>query len=406
MLTREQAFEIVKRSLHTTPTELVPLSHTLGRVLAETVTADRDFPPFDRSAMDGFAVRSSDLAKAPVELDVVGEVPAGVWPTTRVERGQAMRIMTGAPLPPGADAVQMVENSETLDDGARVRLTESLSSPYTHVCRRGEDVRRGDVVARAGSVIRPGSVGALGAIGCAAVPVRRRPRVIVWSTGDELVEVTEVPKPQQIRDSNRYMVEAYVSQAGGEVIGGGRIPDDPRVLRETLAAAPEADLWLLSGGVSMGEYDYVEGALREVGVEIAFHKVRIKPGKPLLFGTRGELEVFGLPGNPVSSAVMMQLFVVPALYGMQGVESIEPMIVPLRCMGELGDAGGRETYFPAIWVREGNETVVRPVRYNGSGDLLGFSGGSCLIRRAAKSPAVRVGEWVDVVLEPASTRAS
>ncbi|MCA9522460.1 MAG: molybdopterin molybdotransferase MoeA [Myxococcales bacterium] len=404
MLSYEQALEIVKRRLAPRQTELVPLSKSVGRVLAQTIAADRDFPPFDRSAMDGFAVRSADVVEAPTELEVIGEIPAGVWPTGEVGARQTMRIMTGAPLPPGADAVQMVENSEPLDDGRRVRLTAAVSRPYQNVCRQGEDTRRGDTVARAGAFIRPGLVGALGALGYGAVPVYRRPRVAVWSTGDELVEVTETPKPQQIRDSNRYMIGAYVEQAGGEVLVSARIADDPRALRETLAAAEGADLWLLSGGVSMGQYDFVESALREVGVEIGFHKVRIRPGKPLLFGTRGELLVFGLPGNPVSSAVMMQLFVAPTLLGLQGATAIDPLIVPLRCMDELPPCGSRETYLPAIWVREGAETVVRPVRYNGSGDLLGFSQGSCLIRLAAQSPAVRVGDWVDVWMEPASVR--
>ena len=316
MIPVEEALEIVLREAPALPFEEVALDDALSRVLAEDVASDSDLPPFDRAAMDGYALRAADVAGAPAALEVVGEVRAGQWPDLTVGPGQAVRIMTGAPVPPGADAVQQVEKTQPLDE-FRVTILSAVAEG-ANVAPRGSEVRAGDVVLARGRVIDPAAIAVLASAGRARVRVARRPVVALLVTGDEIVEVSATPAPGQIRNSNGPAVAAQARLAGAEVRLLGVAPDRQDAIAQALRAGLAADVLVVSGGVSAGDYDLVEPALLELGATFLFTKVAVKPGAPLVFGRRGATLVFGLPGNPVSAQVTFDLFVRPALLKMQG----------------------------------------------------------------------------------------
>jgi molybdopterin molybdotransferase len=297
----EEALEIVLREARPLPAEEVSLEDTAGRVLAEDVRSDLEMPPFDRAAMDGFAVRAADVASAPATLEIVGEVPAGAWPDREVGPGEAVRIMTGAPVPPGADAVQQVEKTRPADE-FRVTILEGVAAG-ANVAPRASEVKLGDVLLETGRVLDPAAVAVLAAAGCARVRVARRPSVAVLVTGDELVEVAATPGPGQIRNSNGPAVAAQAREAGAAVRLLGVAPDELQALRSALESGADADMLVISGGVSAGDFDLVEPALEELGYSFLFTKVAVKPGAPLVLGRRGSQLVFGLPGNPVSAQV-------------------------------------------------------------------------------------------------------
>jgi molybdopterin molybdotransferase len=295
----------------------VPLAGALGRVSAEVVVAGETVPPFDNSAMDGFAVRAADTAGAPVVLDVVDTVAAGASPTRPVGPGQAVRIMTGAPLPEGADAVVMVERTVARDGGRSVQIEVPVTSG-TATRRAGDDVAAGDVVVGAGTVLRPGHLGVLASVGTAEVSVFPAPRVGVLSTGDELADASAPLRPGQIRDSNRPTLCALVAQAGFVAVDLGTVADDEAALAEAFrTAASGCDAVVTSGGVSMGDFDLVKVVLDRLG-DMRWMQVAIKPAKPFVFGLVGGTPVFGLPGNPVSSMVSFELLARPALRKMAG----------------------------------------------------------------------------------------
>ncbi|HEX9186445.1 MAG TPA: gephyrin-like molybdotransferase Glp, partial [Vicinamibacteria bacterium] len=320
MIPFEEALAIVLAEVVPLADEEVALEDALSRVLAEDVPSDRDLPPFDRAAMDGYALRAGDVAGAPVALDVVGEVRAGQWPDLTVGPGQAARIMTGAPVPPGADAVQQVEKTQPLDE-FRVTIQASVAEG-ANVGPRGSEVRAGDVVLARGRVIDPAAIAVLASAGKARVRAARRPVVALLVTGDEIVDVGAAPGPCQIRNSNGPAVTAQARLAGAEVRPLGVAPDQPDAIAEALRPGLSADVLVVSGGVSAGDYDLVEPALLELGATFLFTKVAIKPGAPLVFGRRGGTLVFGLPGNPVSAQVTFDLFVRPALLKMQGATAV------------------------------------------------------------------------------------
>jgi molybdenum cofactor synthesis domain-containing protein len=304
----------------------VPLAIAHGRVLATDVVTDEAVPPFDNTGMDGFAVRSTDVVGAspetPVPLVVVGTLPAGTAPTTAVDEGQAIRIMTGAPMPPGADAVVMVEHTTTNADGSEVLVAEAVE-PGTHVRSAGDDLQVGAQVFARGEVVTAGHLGVLASIGLTGVSVVPQVRVGVLSTGDELVDGGGALSPGEIRDSNRVALLALVDRLGGEAVDLGLVRDDETAIeRAILGGAERCDALLTSGGVSMGDYDFVKIVLDRIG-EMRWMQVAIRPAKPLAFGTvtvagRAPVPVFGLPGNPVSSMVSFELFARPGLRQMMG----------------------------------------------------------------------------------------
>lgn len=334
VMTVEQARELVFERVRLLEPEEVSLLDALGRVLAADATSDIDVAPFDNSAMDGFALRAADTAGAtasqPVPLDVIAHIGAGDDVAgIVVGPGQAARIMTGAAVPEGADAVVMVEFTAPLEGdggtGSRVAFRHE-AAPGDHIRLRGEEVRAGDVVLSAGEVLGPAAIGLLAATGHATVSVRRRPRVAIISTGSELVEVAEKPGPGKIRNSNSYSIAAQVMAAGGIPVRYPIVPDEVAATREAFErAAAECDFIATSGGVSVGDFDYVKPVLEELG-ELAFCKVKMRPGNPQTLGSIRGVPFFGLPGNPTSTYVGFEIFVRPALRMMQGFSAIDRLV--------------------------------------------------------------------------------
>jgi molybdopterin molybdotransferase len=318
MIPAEEAFRLIAAHSPALPAESAPLSEACGRVLAEDLLAREDLPSFDNSAMDGYAV------SGPAESWRVREtLPAGSRPPAPLADGEAARVMTGAPVPPGAAAVVMRELVSDRPDG---RVSSARPPrPGENIRPRGEDVRAGEALLSRGHRLRPYEVGLLAAQGWVDVPVHRRPRVAVLSTGDELVDAASSLRPGQIRNSNGPALAAAVARWGAVPVPRGAAADDPVLLRSAFSSAlAAADVLLVTGGVSVGDFDHTRSALEEIGVRTVFWRVAMKPGKPLYFGTSGEKLVFGLPGNPVAALVCVEEFIRPALETMQGFSPGHP----------------------------------------------------------------------------------
>jgi len=388
-----------------TITELSPLDLTLldahACVLAEDVSSPTDLPAFDNSAMDGYAVRRDDVdtasPDAPVVLPVVGDVPAGSTSPQRVQPGLCVRIMTGAPLPAGADAVVPVEWT---DGGiASVRI-ERVPAPAANIRRAGEDVRSGDVVAQAGSTLGAASLGLLAAVGRARLLVRPRPRVVVLSTGAELVDAGEPVGPGQLVDANSYALTAAAREAGAIAYRVGIVPDDPRRLLDVLEdQLLRADLVVTSGGVSMGAYDAVKEALGRVGT-VDFARVAMQPGMPQGFGTLGEdaTPIFCLPGNPVSALVSFEVFVRPALRRMLGAQPLQRPSVRAVARTELRSPAGKRQFVRAQVAVEDGVYAVRPIGGPGSHLLASMAAANALIVLDEDVTEVAAGAAVPTML--------
>ncbi len=354
----EEALRIVLESVKPLDAEKVFIYDALGRFLAEDVPSDTDKPLFDNSAMDGFAVRFEDIKGAseesPVPLRLVGEQSAGGEIAPKVEKGTAVKIFTGAPIPEGADTVVPVEFTEVKEDTVYIKKEFKEGA---NIRKRGEDVRKGDIVLRKGQEVRGYEVGMLAFVNRAVVKVYRRPKVGILSTGDELLELGETQeRPSQIRSSNHHMLYALVKEAGGDPHQLGIAPDDPEELLNVLRTCHNYDIFITTGGVSMGEKDYVQYLVKEVGVEVRFHKLRIKPAKPVLFGTYGENKLFfGLPGNPVSCAVAFDLLVYPAIRVMLGAKEVFKRKVSATLVKDFSrrDAKRREFARAKVWFEKG-----------------------------------------------------
>jgi molybdopterin molybdotransferase len=374
MLSVTEAQSQILSHCHPLPAQASPLGPTaLGRVLAESIHSDLDMPPFDKSTMDGYAVRSADFPGGKATLTVVGEVMAGQTPSAAVGPGQAVRIMTGAPVPSGADAVVMVERTRPLD-GARVEFTDT-PRPRQNILTRAKEMRAGDEILSPGTVLRPQHFGILATVGRTSALLVPSPTVAVLATGNELLDPARTPGPGQIRNSNAPMLLAQVARAGAVPHDLGIARDDPANLREHIRAGlSKADVLILSGGVSAGDLDLVPGVLAEEGVVISFHKIRMKPGKPLLFGTWRQADgrmrlVFGLPGNPVSSFVCFELFVRPALRSLAGHRSLSRPVVTATLKGDFSYSTDRPTYYPARLEWDELKWRVEMLPWLGSADL-------------------------------------
>jgi molybdopterin molybdotransferase len=361
--------------------ETVPFGPALlGRVLAEDIASDIDSPPYAKAVMDGYAVRSADVP-GPTTLTVIEEVAAGRVPTRAVGPGQATRIMTGAPIPDGADAV--VPHEVTTVDGSSVRFQQPVP-PGRFILPQGREMRAGELVVPTGTVLGPSALGLLAAVGRTTARVQARPRVAILSTGDEVVEADQRPGPGQIRNSNGPMLQALVERAGASPRYLGIARDDRSVLtRLVRQGLDEGDVLVLSGGVSAGKFDFVPEVLRDAGVEAHLHKVRMKPGKPIFFGTRGDRLVFGLPGNPLSSFVGFELFVRPALRKLGGHAAPGPTFVPVPLASELTTENDRPTYAPARLEFTPGGLAVRPAAWFGSADLRAFLTADALLQLPA-----------------------
>jgi molybdopterin molybdotransferase len=395
MIPVDRALEIVLSRAQPLPAEEIDFTDAPGRILREDATADTDLPPFRRSAVDGFAVRASDTSSAPARLKLVGSVPAGTYPEFRIGPGETASIMTGAPVPEGADAVQMVEESREDRDG--VVLLSSVASGQ-NVAPQGAEVRRGEVVLWSGTRLDAATVAVAATVGKTRLLVGRRPTVSIAATGDELVHPSETPGPGQIRNSNGFSLLAQCRSVGIDAVSLGVAGDSESSLRGFIRRGLETDVLLLSGGVSMGRYDLVEKVLSELGVEILVDAVALKPGKPLVFGVGddGKL-VFGLPGNPVSTMVTFELFVRTALARLEGAGNPVREILQARLLDSLTNRGPRRAYLPG-WLRAGDdgELVAEPIPTKGSADIVAFSKANALLIVPQDQDRLESGEPVSV----------
>lgn len=381
------------------PVESCSLAEALGAVLAEEIVAAHSVPPFDNSAMDGFAVRAVDVvdatAESPATLLVSETIPAGHVATHRLRPGEAAKIMTGAPLPGGADAV--VQSESTREDNDRVLVFEPVR-PGRNIRRSGEDVARGDRVLAAGSVLGPAEIGVMASLGMPFVHVHRRPRVAIISTGSELVEVNEPLGPGQIRNSNSYSLRAQCQQLGIQATALGIVPDDYGATRELIEQGLTYDVLLTSGGVSVGEFDFVKEVQDELGVERRLWGVAMKPGKPLAFGVRDSTLVFGLPGNPVSAMVSFELFVRPALLRLMGYRKTTRPSYRAVIAEDVVNSDGRMYVVRVRAWREGSTWHVSSTGAQGSGILRSMVGANGLAFVPGGPRGVRAGEEVEFLL--------
>jgi molybdopterin molybdotransferase len=396
MLTYDEALAQILGGIAPLPPVVLPLAEALGCVLAEDVTAPFPLPPFANSSMDGFAVRAADLAQMPVTLPVQGDIPAGALSVPALDAGKVLRIMTGAPIPQGADAVVPVEETEAAGGGVRFRETVTAGQ-----CVRpaGEDVVAGSVVLSAGELVRAAHVGMAASVGRASLWVRPRPRVAVLSTGDELVEPGATLQPGQIYNSNAYALAAAVAEAGGVVTHRIHARDTAPALRAALDAGAGADVLVSSGGVSVGDYDFVKDVFAERGT-LDFWRAAIRPGKPVAFGRWGETLFFGLPGNPVSSLVTFELFARPALRRLAGRADAARTPVQATLTEDAAHAPGRQSYQRAVVTPD---TVtggyfVRPLSRQGSGMLSALVEANALLVLAPDAARFPAGASVPVFL--------
>jgi molybdopterin molybdotransferase len=398
-------------------TQRVHLEDAQGRRLAQDVVSDRDYPPFDKSLMDGYAVRCADVTTTPVELTVVGEIAAGLQPARPLGPREAFAIMTGAPIPQGADGVVPVE--ETVSNDSTTVQVLRAQGPDRFITKRGADCPAGSVVLKRGTKLEAAQLAVAASVGAAEVDVYPTPQAAVLSTGDELVSIGASPGPGQIRNSNNIMLSALLRRFGCDVTELGTARDEPATIRAALKKGLSFDVLFVSGGMSMGRYDFVPKILPELGVELKITKLRIKPGKPFVFGVSGQQAagsrqhragttglpaprsplpasyVFGLPGNPVSSFVCTMRLCSRLIARMSGTNSLDRWI-KATLAAPVAANGVREFYQPAVL--EG--VNVNPLKWKGSADIYTLAKANALIVRPENSPALEAGQVVDVLEIP------
>ncbi len=401
--------------------ETVDLLGGLERVLAEGILADRDFPPFDRATRDGYAVRSADLRQVPARFNVVGEIKAGDWPepgSCSVGAGQAVSIMTGAPLPAGADAVVMVEYTTSSDQW--VEVLRGVRSGENFV-PRGAEARAGQILLEQGRRLDHAGIAIAASVGKSEVQVFRKPRIAVLSTGDEVVEVEASPGRGQIRNSNSYSLAAQIQTAGGEAVRLAIAPDERVRLRELIEEGLACDLLLLTGGVSMGKYDLVEQVLGELKAEFYFTGAQIQPGRPVVFGSCGtgiaarpEVEsgagtrtgvsaphksyFFGLPGNPVSTMVTFEVFARPMIEALAGLIPQRLIFLGARLKSEIRTKTGLKRFLPAVLSGEFENAEVELAQWQGSGDIAALGRANCYVVVPPDRERIAAGEWVSLLM--------
>jgi len=396
MILFEQAFDIVMNSALKMDTEVIPFTGSLNRILAGDVVSDIDMPPFNKSSVDGFACRKGDLGS---DLEIMETIPAGVWPAREIGKGQCSRIMTGAPVPPGADCVVMVEDTELTSSGT-MKFTGSFTRD--NIARKGEDVHKDDIVLKKGRIIRPQDIAVMASVGHIAVTVSRMPDVAVISSGSELVEPSEIPAISQIRNSNSSQLMAQVSRTGasGQYYAGasgqyyGIVADnEEQTLSIVKKAISENDIIIITGGVSMGDFDFIPSVLERAGVKILFKRVAVQPGKPTTFGLHPRAVIFGLPGNPVSSFIQFELLIRPLIYKMMGYEW-QPMIIRLPMNKQYIRKSVDRMAFIPVTITSGG--FVSSVEFHGSAHISALSDAMGIISIPAGKPIIEKGEIVSV----------
>ncbi len=374
--------------------ETVRLDDALGRVLASVVTADRDYPPFNRSARDGFAVRASDVANPPARMKIIGQTRAGEPSKFQLQPGETVEIMTGAPGPEGADTVVMWEHSAR--DGDHVALEKSVPAGKNLIFR-GSEAKQGSVVLEPGVPLDYPEIALLASTGNTSVDVYRKPVAAILSTGDEVVELDAAPEPFQIRNSNAYSLAMQVRRQGGEPRILPIAPDRLDRTRKLVEEGLKADLLLLSGGVSMGKYDFVEQVLSDLGAELYFTEVKIQPGKPLVFGRVGSTPVFGLPGNPISTMVTFEVFARIALHRLAGRKSSPLPYLVARLGSDFKHKPVLTRFLPSVLEGDYGEATVNPVKWQGSGDLVALARANCFLVATPDRESWKVGESIFVL---------
>jgi len=396
--------------------EVADLLHSAGRILAEPVVADRDVPPFPRSTRDGYAVRAADLAHLPAKLTVMGEIKAGPTQVPSVlNRGEAFSIMTGAPVPPGADAVVMVEYTSLQNDC--VQITKEIA-PGENIVAQAAEATRGSLLLDRGTHLNEAAIALAASVGKSRLQVFVRPRVAVLTTGDEIVELDAEIGPTQIRNSNSHSLAAQIQHAGAEPVLLPIAPDEPRRLRELIEQGLQSDLLLMTGGVSMGRYDLVEQVLAEMHAEFFFTGAKIQPGRPVVFGrvpcgadtlvrevsapplllSEAHKYFFGLPGNPVSTMVTFELFARPILEALAGMSPRPLTFLHARLKSEVRVKQGLKRFLPAILSGQYENSQVELIPWQGSGDIAARSRSNCLLVIPPDREHILAGEWVAVML--------
>ena len=414
------SFEDARRAVEQHAAQAVPgaeetldLLRAAGRVLAEPITADRDIPPFPRSTRDGYAVRTADLAKLPSKLNVIGEIKAGLAQVpSPLNRGEAFSIMTGAPVQQGANAVAMIEYTSLQNEC--VEITKGVA-PGENIVAQGAEAKRGSLLLDRGTRLNEAAIALAASVGKSSLQVFVRPRVAVLTTGDEIVDVDAEIGPTQIRNSNSYSLAAQVQKAGGEPVLLPIAPDEPRRLRELIEQGLQADLLLMTGGVSMGRYDLVEQVLAEMQAEFFFTGAKIQPGRPVVFGRipssscgagAPAREVFapvlhkyffGLPGNPVSTMVTFELFARPVIEALSGMSPRPLVFLHARLKSEIRVKSGLKRFLPAILSGQYEDSQVELVPWQGSGDIAARSRSNCLVVVPPDREHILAGEWVAVM---------
>jgi molybdopterin biosynthesis enzyme len=421
MISIAEAVSIVKAETFLLEAETVDLDLSVGRILAEEIRADMDLPPFDRSQMDGFAVRTKDVETASREnslkLKIVGESAAGKGFDGRVKRGEAVRIMTGARLPKGADAVQKVEL--TKENEGFITMFEAVKKKQ-NVTERAAEISKGDGIFEKGEIVSESMIAPLAAFGCAAPKVYKKPRVAILVTGSEIVDVNQKPKRDQIRNSNSWAIKVSAEKYSAEVEVLPMVKDDLENLKAQIARAvglklkvqsskfkakneqskiqnPKSKILIISGGVSVGDYDFTKPALRALGAEIFFQTVALRPGKPTVFAKLNDTLIFGLPGNPVSVAVTFHLFVRQAILRMQGAKTSEPQKGFAILSNKIKGAKERDSYLPVfVETNKAGELIVKSLRFSGSSNFVAYSRANALVI-IPKDKTLEAGEVAEIL---------
>lgn len=415
VLSFEEARRVVEeQASHLVPgvDETVSLLHAAGRILAEPITADRDIPPFPRSTRDGYAVHAADLVTLPAKLRVIGEIKAG--PTqlpSPLNRGQAYSIMTGAPVPQGADAVVMVEYTSPRAES--VEITKGVA-PGENIVAQGAEAKRGSLLLDRGTRLNEAAIALAASVGRSRLQVFVRPRVAVLTTGDEIVEVDAEPAPTQIHNSNTYSLAVQIQKAGGEPVLLPIAPDEPRRLRQLIEEGLQSCMLIMTGGVSMGRYDLVEQVLAELQAEFFFTGAKIQPGRPVVFGRAGSCGsgrmarsgasapqshkyFFGLPGNPLSTMVTFELFARPVLEALAGTSPRPLTFLHARLKSDIRIKTGLTRFLPAILSGKYEDSHAELVPWQGSGDIPARSRANCYVVVPPDREHILAGEWIAIM---------
>ena len=397
MISVDTAIEIITDVVEPLPAKTVPFEGSLWLCLAQDVQSDIDMPPFDRAAMDGYAVIAEDTDRAPVELIVIEDIAAGHMPTKKVLRGQASKIMTGAAVPEGAEAVVKFEETEDLPSNNRVKILRAIDKGR-NISKMGEDMKVGQIVLHKGMHIRPQEIGVLATVGKSRVEAFPAPKVGIISTGTELVDVESTPSAAQIRNSNGYSLAAQARRLKADVELLGTVKDSKEEIYRIMHRGLQKDILILSGGVSMGEYDLVGDVMKDLNTQIYFEKVALRPGKPVIFGKKDKTLIFALPGNPVASFVTFELFIYPAIRKMMGFSTLHRTTLKASLETEILVKRKRREYRPAFLRMQNNMWFVSPVEWHGSADLLSTTRANCLLIVREDAEKLAVGQLVDVIL--------